>query len=460
LIEQHRSTINVEASKIGFVGDKQAVYQSLIKSLYNDEQYEKAFEYVERSKSRALVDVLAGKQNFAVKIAGKEDHLRSIIALSDRVEAETTASDNPENRSQTRGIAIQAKRDLRREAPELASLVTVNPIPMAEIQSLIPKGEALVEYYYAGKDIYVFVLTASGLQRARISSEGLYKEVADFRKSLETPGSKQTKRLGRRLYQRLFKPLEDSLKDRNLIIVPHGILHYIPMNALHNGKDYMIDRFNIRLMPSASAMKYLQQKSNDKKGGILAFGNPDLGDPAYDLAFAQKEALEVTKTWPKSKVFLRKDATEETLNRYRGNYNYIHFATHGEFSSDHPLQSAILLAPDANSNGLLTVDKLYSMQLNADLVTLSACETGLSKVANGDDLVGLTRGFLYAGSNSIVASLWQVDDLSTSYLMIRFYKHLKKNDKRTALRKAQLETRKKYPHPYFWAPFQLTGSGL
>ena len=460
LIEQHRSTINVETSKIGFVGDKQAVYQGLIKSLYDGGQYEEAFEYVERSKSRALVDMLASKQNFAVKIEGQEAHLRSIIALNDRAEAETVVFDNPENKSQTRGLVVQVKRDLQREAPELASLVTVNPIPIAEIQSLIPKGEALVEYFYSGKDIYVFVLTARGLHSEKISGEGLLDEVDDFRKSLENPNSNQTKKLGRKLYQRLFEPLEAELNERNLIIVPHGVLHYIPMGALYDGKKYMIDRFNIRLMPSASAMKYLQEKKTNKKGGILALGNPDLGNPAYDLAFAQKEAREVTRIWPNSKVFLRKEATEETLIRYLGGYNYIHFATHGKFFPDRPLQSAILLAPDAGSNGMLTVDKLYSMRISADLVTLSACETGLSRVANGDDLVGLTRGFLYAGSNSIVASLWQVDDLSTSYLMIRFYKNLKENDKRSALRNAQLETRKKYPHPYYWASFQLTGSGL
>jgi CHAT domain-containing protein len=104
------------------------------------------------------------------------------------------------------------------------------------------------------------------------------------------------------------------------------------------------------------------------------------------------------------------------------------------------------------------VDKLYSLNLEVDLVTLSACETGLSKIANGDDLVGLTRGFLYAGSSSIVASLWKVDDRATAELMTRFYKELLKNDKVEALREAQLETKKKYPHPYYWASFQLTGN--
>jgi CHAT domain-containing protein len=205
-------------------------------------------------------------------------------------------------------------------------------------------------------------------------------------------------------------------------------------------------------------MKYLGEKKNDKRGGILAMGNPDLGDPQHDLAFAQKEAVEVAKTWPNSRVFVRKEATEAALRKYGADFNYIHLAMHGQFSPDNPLQSALLLAPDSQSNGLLTVDKLYSMQLGANLVTLSACETGLSKIANGDDLVGLTRGFLYAGASSIVASLWKVDDLATAYLMIRFYRGMQQTDKQDALRKAQLETRRKYPHPYYWASFQLTGS--
>jgi len=157
-------------------------------------------------------------------------------------------------------------------------------------------------------------------------------------------------------------------------------------------------------------------------------------------------------------VLLRREATETALNRYGGGFRYIHFATHGEFDADRPLNSALLLAGDAESDGRLTVDKLYSMKLHADLVTLSACETGLGKVVNGDDVVGLTRGFLYAGSRSIVTSLWKVDDLATSHLMTGFYSRLKDADKREALRSAMLETRSRYPHPFYWAAFQLTGN--
>ncbi len=156
-------------------------------------------------------------------------------------------------------------------------------------------------------------------------------------------------------------------------------------------------------------------------------------------------------------MLLRKEATEAALRAYGSRYAYIHFATHGLFNPQAPLKSALFLSPDTQSDGMLTVDKLYSLPLNANLITLSACETGLSQIANGDVLVGLARGFLYAGAGAIVSSLWKVDDLSTSYLMTRFYTAMEKTDTGEALRTAQLETRKKYPHPYHWAAFQLTG---
>jgi len=138
----------------------------------------------------------------------------------------------------------------------------------------------------------------------------------------------------------------------------------------------------------------------------------------------------------------------------------VHLACHGTFNPEKPLDSGLLLAGDNSNDGMLTVGELYDLQLNADLVTLSACETALGKIANGDDVVGFTRGFLYAGTNSIVSSLWQVDDRATSILMQAFYRLLGTQDKRSALREAQLKVKETYnTHPYYWAAFQLTGSG-
>ncbi|MBI2509532.1 MAG: CHAT domain-containing protein [Betaproteobacteria bacterium] len=135
----------------------------------------------------------------------------------------------------------------------------------------------------------------------------------------------------------------------------------------------------------------------------------------------------------------------------------IHLATHGKFQAESPLDSGLMLARDGENDGLLRVGELYSMDLDAELVTLSACETGLGKVDNGDDVVGLTRGFLYAGARSIVASLWSVEDRATAELMKAFYEGLQGAGKRDALRQAQLKTRAAFPHPYFWAAFQLVG---
>jgi hypothetical protein len=171
------------------------------------------------------------------------------------------------------------------------------------------------------------------------------------------------------------------------------------------------------------------------------------------------EPLAVARMRPQPRVLLRKEATESAFRKYGRGFSYIHFATHGQFDSDMPLQSALLLAGDDWSDGRLTVDKLYSMNIDAEMVTLSACETGLGKVANGDDVVGLTRDFLYAGSNSIVSSLWKVDGQATGDLMTGLYNAMKDTGKYQALRQAQLSTRQKYPHPYYWASFQLTGNG-
>ena len=457
LVEQQRSTINTEASKIGFVGDKQNVYSRLIASLYADGQYAVAFDYVERSKSRALVDMLASKQDFAVK-AGDERDVRNLLDTDRKAEAVVIAQDLSPDRSKTRSVIITVKQELQNKSPELASLVSVTSLSASEVRVLMPPDEALIEYYYSEGEMFAFVLTRESLKSIRLNSEKLVEDVRQFRTLLETPGSSDYLTLARSLYKRLFEPFEKMLGKLSLTIVPHGALHYLPFNALCNDKGFLIEQYSIRILPSASVIKYLHAKKSAKAAEILAFGNPDLGDARYDLAYAQEEAQAVARTRPHSRVLVRKEATETAFRKYGRSFRYIHFATHGQFDSDMPLKSAILLAGDDWSDGRLTVDKLYSMNIDADLVTLSACETGLGKVANGDDVVGLTRGFLYAGSNSIVSSLWKVDDQATGDLMAGFYNALKNTRKRQALRQAQLSSRKKYPHPYYWASFQLTGN--
>ncbi len=220
----------------------------------------------------------------------------------------------------------------------------------------------------------------------------------------------------------------------------------------------MIDRFSLRVIPSASALVYLKTGTPVKPGKLLALGNPDLGDARLNLPNAEEEALEVAHLFPASRALVRKEATKSAVKELGSSFAILHFASHASFDPDSPLSSGLYLAKGNEPDGRLTVSDLYAMHLDVELVTLSACETGMGKVLSGDDVIGLTRGFLYAGARSIVASLWPVDDAATAELMISFYQHLATDGPRNALRLAQIETRQHHPNPRLWAAFQITGS--
>jgi len=226
---------------------------------------------------------------------------------------------------------------------------------------------------------------------------------------------------------------------------------------LPDGESYLLDRFSLRSIPSASTLVYLRVAQPKKLGKLLALGNPDLGQKALDLPNAQAEAVKVAAMFPDSRALVRAEASKSAVKELGNGFAILHFATHGKFDSAAPLSSGLYLAKGTEPSGTLTVGDLYSLRWDVDLVTLSACETGLGKVANGDDVIGLTRGFLYAGARSIVASLWEVDDAATAHLMEHFYANLASHDKREALRLAQIETRQQYPQPWFWAAFNILG---
>jgi len=459
VIEKQRSTINTEASKIGFAGDKQAVYHLLVAALVADGQHAAAFEYVERSKSRALVDLLASKRDFAVSGADQE-RVTSLLEELEIQEAEDRVQETsaPSDRRNLRTAqSLQMKQELRTVAPELASLVTVTRVATEDIQAFISKEETLVEYYFHAGDLYAFVLTGDSVTSARLDGSNLTEDIRLFRTALQDPRSQQYAELSRKLYERLIVPVAPLVTTSQVLIVAHGVLHYVPFAALHDGTNFLVDRYTTRHLPSASVIRYLKDRPLSTVRSLLAFGNPDLGRRQYDLKYAQDEAVSIAKEFPQARVLTRKEATKTAFKTLAPQFPYLHLATHGKFDPDTPLSSGLMLTDDVQGEGFLSLEELYSLRLKADLATLSACETGLGKVSNGDDVVGLTRGFLYAGANAIVASLWQVDDRSTASLMVEFYANLRIHNKSEALRQAQLATRQRYEHPFYWAAFQLTG---
>ncbi|TAJ97533.1 CHAT domain-containing protein, partial [bacterium] len=139
------------------------------------------------------------------------------------------------------------------------------------------------------------------------------------------------------------------------------------------------------------------------------------------------------------------------------NYDILHFAVHGELNQEDPLSSALLLAAGGKGDGKLRASEIFSLNLKADTVVLSACETGLGKITNGDEIIGLTRAFIYAGTPSVITTLWKIDDRASYELMREFYTNLKTKKKAEALRQAQLKIMKEFPHPFFWAAYELSG---
>jgi len=460
VIEQQRASIDTEASRIGFVGNKQGVYAALVGALVEAGRRSEAFEIAERAKARTLVDLLAARQSFAAH-GGDSKTVQSLLQEIDRLDrlSAVPAAGNAETAAKRKRDIAKAHEQLTTAAPEIASLVTVSPHSAAEIRGQLDADEVLVEYYQEGDALYGFVVTRDAVTAVPLDGVGLGEAVGRFRDAIQAQAADKTDAEGRALYKRLIAPLADSLAGKPLLtIVPHGPLHYLPFAALRGGNGYLIEEHELRLLPNASVLGFLRPPEHPAAKPLLVLGDPDLGNAKYDLPGAEAEARAIADLQPGSVVYLREQASKAVVRQDGANYRILHFASHGQFRPENPLGSRLLLAGKTVAEGQLTAAELYDMRLNADLVTLSACETGLSKVERGDDVLGLTRGFLFAGSRSIVASLWEVSDEATKALMVSFYQALPSAGKSAALRQAQLATMKQYPDPLFWAAFELTGA--
>lgn len=463
LVEQHRSSILGEAGRIGFIGNKQSVYQDLVAALVHTGRPGEAFEYAERGKSRALVDMLAGKKAFAT---GETTDLEPLLdnwkvaELDDATAGIRVALPSQKRAARDRALSIQQK--IVAASPQVASLVTVSTPKLDDIRKHLPPGETLIEYFGSEDAFFVFVVNDRDVHALQLDGSDLQETVRRFREAVQNPKSDGYRTESRRLYKQLVASISPWITSSSVTIVPHDVLHYLPFAALESDDgSLLLDNYSIRILPSAAVLEFLSSTQGvPGKHPLLALGNPDLGMQRMDLPYAQQEVQVIAADWQNAQLLTRKDASETAVKRSAAAFQYLHFACHGTFDPAHPMASGLLLAADNENDGMFTVGEIYETRLEADLVTLSACETALGKIAGGDDVVGFTRGFLFAGVNSIVASLWKVDDRATALLMQAFYTALQGTNKREALRVAQLKVKATYnPHPYYWAAFQITGSG-
>ena len=232
----------------------------------------------------------------------------------------------------------------------------------------------------------------------------------------------------------------------------------LPVALQRDGRDFLVDRHTLFYLPAASVLRStMARRQAEKNLRVLAVGNPDLGNRSLDLPFAEREAATVHWNYPEVTTLTRERATESWVRDHISEFGIIHLASHGEFDPVNPLFSAIRLAPDKNSDGKLRAEEIFGLDIRADLVVLSACQTGLGEIRRGDDVVGMNRAFMFAGTHSLMSSLWRVSDVSTAILMKQFYREYTRNNKAESLRKAILHVKNRYPHPGYWGAFVLTG---
>src|SRR6266576_2078680 len=480
-VEHVRGKLRGEELKIAFFQNKLEVYENLVDlCLRRPNSFEEAFGYIEQAKSRALMDLLM--QSVHVPVAadsGQSELVRSIRALREElnwyynlIEREQL---RPEERSQERIKQLEQHARLREtdlmravkdatasEAHE-AGLVA-STTSLEQIRAALPADTALVEYFRIQDRTLACVVTRDQLHMVPVT---LHSRIQKLLQLLQFQMSKfrlnpqylatfndsllhSTEAHLKSLYQELLAPIRHVLNSEHLVFVPHGLLHYVPFHALHDGDSYLIDRHSVSYAPSASVYAVCPGKQGSASGDSLILGVPDVQAP---LIQAEAEAL--SRILPNPKLFLGESATEEILRTHGRNSRIVHIATHGYFRQDNPMFSSIRLG----SSHLSLYDLSY-LQLPAELIVLSGCATGLNVVSPGDELMGLVRGLLQAGAQSLVLSLWDVHDESTKEFMIGFYTRLQAGlPKSKAMQATMQQLRESYPHPYYWAPFSLTGKG-
>ncbi len=467
-IEGLRAEIKLDQLKDGFLADKMDVYYGLVSLLVNLGKNDEAFAVAERSRSRNLIDIL-GRQRLSLKGSVDQELYDRQIRLKERMEEQENLSlqaATPKERARysstlekLRGDYQDLLIDIERKRPELLALVKVNPTTLDDIQKLLEPGVILLSYYQLPERLLLWKIerNRTSLIIRNIPARELSAKIASYRRMLQNlePLEKQS----REMYDLLVaESLAGSDPYRSVGIIPHGSLHYLSFATLNDGRDYLIDRQKLFYLPAASVFKYtLSRRSPEKKQLILAVGNPDLGSAAFDLPFAEREAGTLRWNYPDVTTLTRERATESWIREHISEFGVIHIASHGEFDPLNPLFSAIRLTKDGKADGRLQAEEIFGLDIRADLVVLSACQTGLGDIRSGDDVVGMNRAFIFAGTHSLMSTLWRVSDVSSAIMMKQFYRNYLIYGKAESLTRAMQHVKNRYPHPGYWGAFLLTG---
>jgi CHAT domain-containing protein len=543
---QQQTFGGIESDRTVFRSRYMGIYRELVGLLVQLGKFEEAFDLLERSRARGMLALLAERDLiFRADLPAELDRRRRLLAAEyDRKQEQLSALSVATEGEQIESLHVELQRlrrqqgelreEIKRRSPRLEALQHPEPLALTGLGRTLDAGTTVLNYSVAESETLLFVTDSDGelnVSTLAIGEAELRDAVERFRGSIarsrtDATGDEELGRLGTSLYQLLVAPAAHALEDaERILIVPDGPLHGLPFAALVRAEpesksadspSFLVEWKPLHVVVSLTVYAELKRTQSARRGEItlLAFGDPtypsgaegadttneDLlrGLPARGgtlppLPSSRDEVATVTALFGDAGIALLGDqATEERAKAIGTGPRFIHFATHGLIDERFPLDSAIVLSlPErveyGQDNGVLQAWEIFeSMRLDAELVTLSACNTALGAETVGEGIVGLTRAFHYAGSRSVLASLWSVTDGSTAMLMRRFYTYLKQGQtKDEALRAAQrdmihgkagpapattstergvkrlarsgADSNQRYASPYYWAAFTLSG---
>ena len=490
ILESVRSEAGSEIGRTRFIEQHFDLYNRTITLQLQAGQDAQVFVTSEQGRARAFLDSLA---TGTVQLSDDEGQQALLVereayavrqSLEDRLaQSKTTNSASDISLAKLEVDLVKAEQAhaealaaIEAQGDQLATLVPgrSTTLSLAEIQALLDKETTLVSYWVQERDkgTLAFIITQDTLTVVHLpeaTRDYLTTTITNLHDWLNRDNAHP--RPLRNLHTRLVAPLQQHLQTQRVGIIPHQLLHYVPFAALTDGKTYLGQTHTLFFLPSASALRFIQQNVaglQQASQPTLVFGNPTTGNEAYpSLPHAAIEAHAVGELFDKAAVYTETAASEARLYSGIGGAPVVHLAAHGNYDVSNQYSSAIHLASSSEeTDGRLEVREVYGLNLNsAELVTLSACQTNVGEIVEanqvisaGDDIIGLTRAFFFAGTPTVISSLWQVDDAATEQLMVAFYHHWQAGmGKAQALQAAQAQVRQTYPSPFYWAGFVLSG---
>ena len=537
-IEAVQRLLPVEKYKSGFFENHITIYQDAIALLssmqkqYPAENYDTlAFNYAERAKARAILENLVESRadvshGIDDGLKQQEQQILKNIAEEQKMLYNATISDKKRKSIQSNLKAYEdslekVSREIKMKNTKYSHLFYPKSYTVNKLQrDILNPHEYILEFSLGNKQSHLWLISKDEFRFYELPENTViektvkeYMHTIDQPVGLTNPFSNHISK-GKDVFNLLLRKCTQEIdKGSHLIIVPDGILNYLPFESLITEEEsndesphYLIEDYTLSYSPSSTSIAFFNKPNSPgtSQKYLLAFGDPyfrtsldnlqstairgkssgseiniDIENDAHTLyeeegfdftplPYSGTEVSSISGLFPKSKcvTYLKKEASEEILKHENlEQYKYIHFATHGLIEENLPFRSGIVLSTNDSSNedGILQVNEIMNLKLNADMVVLSACQTARGKLYKGEGIVGLARAFFYAGASSVAVCLWNINDRSSAGLMKDFYSGLVNGkDKKEALQQAKLDMihseNKLYRHPYYWAPYVIVGN--